>query len=107
ARAAVDCADPGRGRTRRPGLSGRGLAARLRPRRACALHGIRPADLRDRAQSRSSAGMTISVVIATYNRATLLAECLQYLSRQRFCPGDEVIVVDNGSTDDTPRVIAE
>jgi glycosyltransferase involved in cell wall biosynthesis len=51
--------------------------------------------------------MTISVVIATYNRAALLAECLQHLSRQRFMPGDEVIVVDNGSTDDTPRVIAD
>jgi len=51
--------------------------------------------------------MTISVVIATYNRATLLAECLQHLSRQRFCPGDEVIVVDNDSTDDTARVIAD
>ncbi|HXD72295.1 MAG TPA: glycosyltransferase family 2 protein, partial [Vicinamibacterales bacterium] len=49
----------------------------------------------------------ISVVIATYNRAPLLAECLQCLSRQHFLPGDEVIVVDNGSTDDTPRVIAE
>jgi GT2 family glycosyltransferase len=51
--------------------------------------------------------MTISVVIATYNRAALLAECLQHLSRQRFGAGDEVIVVDNGSTDDTPRVIAD
>lgn len=51
--------------------------------------------------------MTISVLIATYNRATLLAECLQHLSRQRFMPGDEVIVIDNGSTDDTPRVIAD
>ena len=51
--------------------------------------------------------MSISVVIATYNRAALLAECLQHLSRQHFTPDDEVIVVDNGSTDGTPRVIAD
>ena len=50
--------------------------------------------------------MRVSVVIATYNRAPLLAECLEHLSHQRFSPNDEVIVVDNGSTDDTPNVIA-
>jgi GT2 family glycosyltransferase len=49
--------------------------------------------------------MAVSVVIATFNRAPLLAECLEHLSRQRFSPDDEVIVVDNGSTDDTPAVI--
>jgi len=47
----------------------------------------------------------ISVIIATYNRAALLDECLDHLRRQRFEPGDEVIVVDNGSTDDTSAVI--
>jgi glucosyl-dolichyl phosphate glucuronosyltransferase len=51
--------------------------------------------------------MTISVIVATYNRAGLLAECLQHLSRQNFIRGDELIVVDNGSTDDTARVIAD
>lgn len=51
--------------------------------------------------------MRISVVIATYNRANLLAECLAHLSRQRFEPDDEVLVVDNGSTDGTPRVIVQ
>jgi glycosyltransferase involved in cell wall biosynthesis len=51
--------------------------------------------------------MRISVVIATFNRAPLLAECLDHLSRQRFAPGDEVIVVDNGSTDHTPAVIVQ
>jgi GT2 family glycosyltransferase len=51
--------------------------------------------------------MRVSVVIATYNRAPLLAECLEHLSRQHFAPDDEVIVVDNGSTDDTPTVIAD
>jgi GT2 family glycosyltransferase len=45
--------------------------------------------------------VTISVLIATYNRAALLDECLTHLERQAFRPGDEVIVVDNGSTDDT------
>jgi glucosyl-dolichyl phosphate glucuronosyltransferase len=49
--------------------------------------------------------MTISVVIATFNRGTLLAECLAHLARQPFAAGDEVIVVDNGSIDETPRVI--
>ena len=49
---------------------------------------------------------TISVVIATYNRATLLEAALERLCRQPFAPGDEVIVVDNGSTDATADVIA-
>jgi GT2 family glycosyltransferase len=51
--------------------------------------------------------MSISVVIATYNRAPLLAECLGHLAMQNFGPDDEVVVVDNGSTDETPRVIAD
>jgi cellulose synthase/poly-beta-1,6-N-acetylglucosamine synthase-like glycosyltransferase len=48
----------------------------------------------------------VSIIVATYNRATLLDECLDHLGRQRFRPGDEVIVVDNGSTDDTAAVVA-
>ena len=50
--------------------------------------------------------MRISVVIATYNRAALLQSTLQALRTQDYRPGDEVIVVDNGSSDDTPQVIA-
>lgn len=50
--------------------------------------------------------MSISVVIATYNRAALLRGALDHLRRQEYAPGDEVIVVDNASTDDTPEVIA-
>jgi len=51
---------------------------------------------------------TFSVVIATRNRQALLAETLRALSAQDW-PADafEVIVADNGSTDDTPRVVAE
>jgi glucosyl-dolichyl phosphate glucuronosyltransferase len=49
--------------------------------------------------------MRISIVIATFNRAALLQETLEHLRRQAYEPGDEVIVVDNGSTDRTPEVI--
>ena len=58
---------------------------------------------RDRIENMNS----ISVVIATYNRASLLGATLDQLSRQAYEPGDEVIVVDNGSTDATPQVIAQ
>jgi GT2 family glycosyltransferase len=49
---------------------------------------------------------SVSVIVATYNRARLLEECLDHLGRQRFAPGDEVIIVDNGSTDTTGAVVA-
>ena len=49
---------------------------------------------------------SVTVIIATFNRAALLDECLEHLRAQSFKPGDEVIVVDNGSTDDTPGVVA-
>ena len=48
----------------------------------------------------------VTVIIATYNRAALLDECLDHVGRQRFSPGDEILVVDNGSTDDTAAVVA-
>jgi GT2 family glycosyltransferase len=49
--------------------------------------------------------VTTSVIIATFNRAALLAECLAHLARQPFGPGDEVVVVDNGCTDNTRDVV--
>jgi glycosyltransferase involved in cell wall biosynthesis len=45
-----------------------------------------------------------TVVIATYNRAGLLAETLSSLWRQRYT-GFEVIVVDDGSSDDTAALL--
>jgi GT2 family glycosyltransferase len=48
---------------------------------------------------------SISVVIATHNRAQLLRTTLDRLRTQAFAPGDEVIVVDNASTDATAEVI--
>lgn len=52
-----------------------------------------------------TSSLSISVIIATYTRAALLDECLQHLARQPFAPGDEVIVVDNGSKDHTQDVV--
>lgn len=58
--------------------------------------------------------MRISVVIPTYNRASVLEMTLRALSKQRLAPvsgqepqgGEafEVIVVDDGSSDDTPQL---
>ena len=50
--------------------------------------------------------MTVSVIIATYNRAALLDECLAHLTRAAFEEGDEILVVDNGSDDGTPAIVA-
>lgn len=48
----------------------------------------------------------VSVIIPTYNRCSHLRDCLSALSRQTSGPR-EVIVIDDGSTDGTPRLLAE
>ncbi len=48
----------------------------------------------------------VSVVIPTFNRIDTLPEVLAGLAAQRGAPAFEVIVVDDGSTDDTPRWLA-
>jgi GT2 family glycosyltransferase len=45
----------------------------------------------------------VSVVVASYNAAATLEECLQSLRALRY-PDYEVIVVDDGSTDDTAAI---
>lgn len=53
----------------------------------------------------SDGPFTCSVLISTYNRASLLDDCLEHLKQQRFIPGDEVLIVDNGSTDGTRTIL--
>jgi GT2 family glycosyltransferase len=49
--------------------------------------------------------MLASVIVCTFNRASLLKRLLESLALQTASPGTfEIIVVDDGSTDDTPKV---
>lgn len=48
----------------------------------------------------------VSVVIATYNGARTLRQCLESLQRLRY-PNYEIIVVDDGSTDATGDILAD
>lgn len=50
--------------------------------------------------------ISYSIVIPTYNRMDVLPEVLAALDAQVDAPPFEVIVVDDGSTDDTPRFLA-
>ena len=47
----------------------------------------------------------VSVLIPVFNGATHLAECLDSILAQDF-PDLEILVVDDGSTDDSPRIAA-
>ena len=49
---------------------------------------------------------TVCAVVVTYNRPELLAQCLDHLEAQSRRP-DHIVVLDNASTDETPRVLAE
>jgi len=49
--------------------------------------------------------LSISAVVPTYNRAHLITDALDSIHAQT-CPVDEIIVVDDGSSDDTEEVVA-
>lgn len=49
---------------------------------------------------------TISIVMATRNRAALLRRAIDSAATQSY-PNWQLVVVDDGSTDDTPTVLAE
>lgn len=50
--------------------------------------------------------MMASIIIPAHNAAATLAECLGACLKQTYAPA-EVIVVDDGSTDDTPRIAGQ
>ncbi|QQR96723.1 MAG: glycosyltransferase family 2 protein [Sphingobacteriales bacterium] len=48
----------------------------------------------------------ISIVVPTYNRAHLIAETIQSLAEINY-KNYEIIIVDDGSTDNTEEVISQ
>jgi GT2 family glycosyltransferase len=66
-----------------------------------------PPEPRLQSRQRSKDDPRVSVIISTFNRAGALAETLSQLDRQTLDPSDyEVVVTDDGSTDDTAAVLA-
>ena len=53
----------------------------------------------------SHGGLQLSVVMATYNRAETLAKTLTCLANQDLDASCEVIIIDDGSSDDTPAAV--
>jgi glycosyltransferase involved in cell wall biosynthesis len=49
--------------------------------------------------------MTLSVVVNNYNYGRYLADALDHALVQ-LAPGDEIVVVDDGSTDESPEILA-
>jgi glycosyltransferase involved in cell wall biosynthesis len=52
-------------------------------------------------------GVAVSVIISTRNRADYLPGCLGSLARQQTEASFEVVVIDNGSMDETPEVLSK
>jgi glycosyltransferase involved in cell wall biosynthesis len=65
----------------------------------------RARDIPDQPRPDTSAGrMTVSVVVPTFNSARTVGHCLDSILRQTVTP-DEIIVIDDGSIDDTTTIV--
>ena len=51
--------------------------------------------------------MTTTIIVPTYNRAALLGRALESLLRQRHVANLDILVIDDGSEDATPAVLAD
>lgn len=56
--------------------------------------------------AQASSVSPIGVIIPTFNRADVLLRCFAHLEKQTW-QDFEVVVVDDGSTDETPRLLAQ
>lgn len=52
-------------------------------------------------------GLAVSLLFCTRNRAEHLKNCLDYIARQNSSCSWELVVVDNGSSDGTGRILSE
>ena len=59
---------------------------------------------RRESENERGAPARVSVVVPSYNHAPFVAECLRSVFRQTHRPA-ELLVIDDGSTDESPRVI--
>ena len=51
--------------------------------------------------------LSISVLVITWNEKHLLSRCLEKLCANFDFDEDEIVVIDNGSIDDTPEMVSE